>query len=261
MASSSRRLKLLLATIVALAVAAAGAVAVASIPGGDGVITACYNNVPGSTYGTLRVIDPALQNDPGRPVPATYSCQSNESQITWNQQGPAGPTGPPGDRGEVGPAAVPSFLNFRAGGDRIYLDIGDIKGESTDDKHKGDIEIEDASLGSAPGQSTGRRTHGEIVITKKVDKSSPKLFEAAAKGRHFDTAVVTLAKKKGKGKGQQDFLVIKLQDVLVSSVRSKNPAHGAPSEQVTLNFTKLQQTYRGNGTSRVTLVPSQIAAP
>ena len=91
-----------LALIAFVILAAAGTYAVASIPGSGGVITGCWDhNNDTSHFGTLRVIDPS--------IPTTghsnyeYSCLSNETQITWNQQGPTGPAGPTGPTGPVGP--------------------------------------------------------------------------------------------------------------------------------------------------------------
>lgn len=70
----------------ALALGGAG-IAAASIPGSSGVITACYNQV-----GSLRVIDLS-----GTGVGS--HCLNGETQLAWNQQGPAGPQGPPGSGG------------------------------------------------------------------------------------------------------------------------------------------------------------------
>jgi hypothetical protein len=57
--------------------------ALAAIPGTDGVITACYN---AARNGQLRVID----------VEGGEACRSTETQLEWNQQGPAGSPGAPG---------------------------------------------------------------------------------------------------------------------------------------------------------------------
>lgn len=62
-------------------------VALAQIPGSNGVITACYDN-----KGNLRVVN----------FEANESCKSSETQLAWNQagaQGPQGPVGPPGPAG------------------------------------------------------------------------------------------------------------------------------------------------------------------
>src|SRR4051795_5569238 len=99
------RLRTSAKTLALVAVAiliAAGTYAVASIPDGNGAITACWDhNNDTSHFGTLRVIDPSL--------PAAghsnyeYSCLTNETQITWNQQGPQGPAGTAGTAGPAGP--------------------------------------------------------------------------------------------------------------------------------------------------------------
>jgi len=89
-----------------LAVAAAGVaalvlgggVALATIPGADGVIHTCYPR----SGGPLRIIDPAQS-----------SCGTGESQLNFNQTGPQGPMGNPGpqgpngDTGPQGPAGTP----------------------------------------------------------------------------------------------------------------------------------------------------------
>jgi hypothetical protein len=77
----------------ALVVLGVGAAfAFGAIPGGGGVISACYSN----TNGDLRVID----------AQAGGTCPSGETALTWNQKGPTGPkgaTGPAGIRGATGP--------------------------------------------------------------------------------------------------------------------------------------------------------------
>src|SRR3954452_5525734 len=122
------RLRASAKTLVLIAVAilvGAGTYAVASIPGSDGVITACWDhNNDTSHFGTLRVIDPS--------IPASghssyeYSCLTDETQITWNQQGPAGPTGragPQGALGPRGPVAPSTVLPFHARGSALFLAI------------------------------------------------------------------------------------------------------------------------------------------
>jgi hypothetical protein len=73
-----------LAAGVLVTVGGGAGLAIASIPGSDGVIHGCYLN----KIGTLRVIDPG----------AGQKCASVETAIQWNQSGPQGP------QGTVGPA-------------------------------------------------------------------------------------------------------------------------------------------------------------
>jgi hypothetical protein len=84
-----RRFVPALAAAGAAGAVAVGAVAVASIPDAEGVIHSCYNN----DTGALRVIDP----------PATRGCNNAETELSFNQKGPAGPAGPAGAAGPAGP--------------------------------------------------------------------------------------------------------------------------------------------------------------
>ena len=70
--------------------AGATGVALATIPGSDGIINGCYEK----RTGILRVIDPE----------AGKKCLSLETPISWNQKGLKGDPGAPGARGERGPA-------------------------------------------------------------------------------------------------------------------------------------------------------------
>src|SRR5258706_138022 len=58
----------------------------AAIPGSDGVIHGCYNEVNGQ----LRVVESATD------------CKNNELAIQWNQSGPAGASGAAGAAGAAG---------------------------------------------------------------------------------------------------------------------------------------------------------------
>ena len=253
------RLRTSAKTLALVAVAiliAAGTYAVASIPDGNGVITACWDhNNDTSHFGTLRVIDPSL--------PASghsnyeFSCLSNETQISWNQQGPQGPVGPAGAAGPTGPQgaqASPSFLSFTGGvRSAILLSLPDIQGDSTIKGHKGDIELKSASVGG------GKPKIGEIIVVKDVDKSSPTLFKAVATGKHFPTATIVFRKA---GKGQQDYLKLTMTNVFVTSVKNVgSPSDPRPSEQLTLTFKKLAVSYLASHNSTIHLTPSQISLP
>lgn len=71
----------------ALLIGLTAAMASASIPAADGVIDGCYVN----RTGQLRVIDSA-----------TEQCRSQETALSWQQQGPQGPAGPQGPPGPQG---------------------------------------------------------------------------------------------------------------------------------------------------------------
>ena len=249
-------------TLLLIAVAvmvAAGTVAVASIPGSDGVITACWDHTAGATYGALRVIDPSLSGSTRSPN--EYSCQSNETQITWNQQGPtgpagpAGPLGPQGPAGPQGPSAPSSILSFTGGVKTMFLKLPGITGESKITGHKGQIELQSMSF----PVTQSKPKSAEIIVVKRTDSTSPKLFLADLSGKPFDKATIELAKKKG-GK-LADYLVFKMKNVLVTGIKTGGHADAVPTEAVTLTFTKLEEEYLGTGHTTIHLTPHQIRLP
>ena len=69
-----------------------------------------------------------------------------------------------------------------------FLKIDGVDGESTDDKHKGEIELESFSFGasnagsfqSGGGGGSGKVVMADMHIVKKVDKASAKLFTSCA---------------------------------------------------------------------------------
>ena len=71
-------------------------------------------------------------------------------------------------------------------------------------------------IAGAPGGGggVGKVVTRDLVIKKSLDKASPVLFKACATGQHFKRAVLTVRKA---GKGQQEFLVVTMSDVLISS--------------------------------------------
>jgi type VI secretion system secreted protein Hcp len=115
----------------------------------------------------------------------------------------------------------------------IFAKIGDIKGESTDSKHKDEVEVlsyywgvaNPGHIGTGGGGGAGRATFQDLSIVHKIDKASPKLLEACATGEHLKEATITFRKA---GKGQQDFLIIKMNDVIITGVvpagQTANPA-------------------------------------
>ena len=104
----------------------------------------------------------------------------------------------------------------------IFAKIGDIKGESLDDKHKDEIEVLSFSWGvtnhampSGSGGGTGKATFQDLSFVHKIGKASPLLMKACATGAHLKEATVTQRKA---GKGQQEFLIVKMNDIIITSV-------------------------------------------
>lgn len=129
----------------------------------------------------------------------------------------------------------------------IFAKLGDIKGESLDDKHKDEIEVFSFSWGvsnsagpvSSGGGAAGKATFKEFSLVHAIDKASPSLMAACATGVHLKDATITQRKA---GKGQQEFLIFKMNDVIVTNVTDVS---GAPDvETISLTFAKIDVEYK-----------------
>jgi type VI secretion system secreted protein Hcp len=132
----------------------------------------------------------------------------------------------------------------------IFARIGTIKGESRDARHKDEIEVlswswgvsQSGTMASGGGGGAGKASFHDFTFTHHVDKASPALMRACATGEHIKDATITVRKA---GKGQQEYLVIKMTDVLVTNVSTSVSAEGeATSEGVALAFAKVDLEYK-----------------
>ena len=106
-----------------------------------------------------------------------------------------------------------------------FLKIEGIPGESNDFAHKGEFEIKDFSFGvenkttigsATGGAGSGKVKFNEFTIKKTTDSASPTLFAKCASGAHIKEAALTV-RRAGDDRAGQEFLHIKMSDVLVSS--------------------------------------------
>jgi len=133
----------------------------------------------------------------------------------------------------------------------FFLKIDDVKGESTDHKHKEEIDVESWSWGVSQagtaghggGGGAGKALPQDFHFVKRFDKASPVLFINCTTGKHFKLATLTARKA---GEGQQEYLTIKMEDVMVSSyqVGGAGASSVVPNDQISLNFAKLEILYK-----------------
>lgn len=132
-----------------------------------------------------------------------------------------------------------------------FLKIAGVDGESTDDKHKGEIELESWSFGgsnagsfsSGGGGGTGKVALQDFNFVKKTDKASAKLFTACCTGEHLKDATLVCRKA---GKEQQEFLTIVLTSAIVASYQTGGSSGSdiIPMDQVSLNYAKIEYKYK-----------------
>ena len=244
--STRRAMKIALPA--ALALGAGTAVAIAAIPASDGTIHACYATTGATPTGAVRIVDEG------------QTCATGEQTLTWNQTGPAGPagpsgpSGPPGDSGTSGGGSFGGTDTGSGGSDQaggpsadIFLKLDGIPGDSTDDDHKGEIDVEAFTFNAkrATGSGGGKVKFAPLRVIKVYDASSPKLMQAAASGRHIKSAVLTF--RRSGDPNRVEFLTYKLSDVVVSSYQEGGAnvdqrTLGSLEDEVGLNPAKVQVT-------------------
>jgi type VI secretion system secreted protein Hcp len=129
-----------------------------------------------------------------------------------------------------------------------FLKLDGIAGESRDLKHKGEIELESFFWGetnqvipTGSGGGAGKVQIEDLHVAMKMNKASPLLLLACATGQHIKEATLTARKAL---KAQQEFLVVKLTEVLVSSYHTTAGTDSVPMDQVAFNFAQVRVEYR-----------------
>lgn len=130
-----------------------------------------------------------------------------------------------------------------------FLKIDGIPGESQDAKHKGEIDLASFTWAGAQtqrnpgGGQAGRTQIGDFEVAMRMNKASPLLFLAAASGKHIKSAVLTARRA---GKDQQEFLVFKFSDVMISSYRTEGDrdSEPVPVDHVAFDFGQITVDYR-----------------
>ena len=129
-----------------------------------------------------------------------------------------------------------------------FLKIDGIQGESQDKTHKNEIEIESFSWGESNsgtaskggGMGAGRVAMQDFHFVMGINKASPKLMLACARGEHIKNAVLVCRKA---GKEQQEYLKVTFSDLLISSFQTGGTSI-MPMDQIAFNYSKIEYEYK-----------------
>lgn len=141
-----------------------------------------------------------------------------------------------------------------------FIKIDDIPGESNSLKHRGEIEVlsfswgikRPSSGGTGTGGGEGKAQFSDFTFLKEVGAASPALFVSVCEGKHIKEAVFTASGPNGP-RGRLAFYKVTFSDVLISSVLPGSSGNDVPSEQVSLNFAKVEIEYQDErGSNKVT---------
>ncbi len=146
-----------------------------------------------------------------------------------------------------------------------FLKLDGIDGESTDNKHPKEIDVDSWSWGELQsgtfafggGAGAGKVSMQDFQFVAKFSRASPKLMLACATGKHIKSA--RLAARR-TGQGQQDYLTFTFLDVLVSSYQTGgSEASGlVPVDQVSLAFAKIEVEYKTQQPNGTLVVAGQF---
>jgi type VI secretion system secreted protein Hcp len=134
----------------------------------------------------------------------------------------------------------------------VYLRIDGIKGESNDDRHKDWIECtsarwelsqpKSATASTGGGHTAERSEHGDVVISKLADLSSPILLQTCSSGKTIPKATLEFMRADGMGE-RVKYFEIALENVLIGGVSPAIREGGILSEHVALKYSKISWRY------------------
>ena len=135
-----------------------------------------------------------------------------------------------------------------------FLQLQGIEGESQDQDYSDQIQIQSFSFGVSnagsftygTGGGTGKANIQDISCSKFTDKSSVRLWQYCATGKHIDSAKLTVLKQSGDTK--IDYLVYDLTDCMITSFQQSGSGGGElPMESFSLAFAQIKTTYQPQG--------------
>ena len=131
----------------------------------------------------------------------------------------------------------------------MFIKLGDIKGESQDKTHKGEIDVLAWSWGMSNSATThvgggggsGKVNVQDISFTKYTDSASHALIAHCCSGKHIDKVNLVVRKAGDK---PLEYIKIDLEDVLICAV-SQGGSGGEDrlTENITLNFARFKYAY------------------
>ena len=124
----------------------------------------------------------------------------------------------------------------------MFLKLEGLKGESADDKHKGEIDVlawswgasQSGTMHTGGGGGAGKANFQDVSVTKWVDKSSHALLKAVSVGQHIKSALLTVRKA---GEKPLEYIKLTMKDCLISSISTGGSGgEDRLTENITINF-------------------------
>jgi type VI secretion system secreted protein Hcp len=126
----------------------------------------------------------------------------------------------------------------------IYCKVAGVDGESQDSKHTGWIAVDSiaggvanaGAMGYGGGGGSGKSQWQDLTLRCKFEKSFSTLMQKCASGEHIPSVEISACKAGGE---QQEFLNIKMTDVIISSLNLTGAEVTEPMFDIGFNFTTI----------------------
>jgi len=133
----------------------------------------------------------------------------------------------------------------------MFLKVAGVTGESTDAKHKGEMDVLSWSWGTSNGTAQTKKGRvasaciQDLDLVKQIDSASPDLIMMSVTGGVASDATLTVRRS---GETPSNILVLKLTNVSVPSYQTGGTEEGnSLIEHLTLHFDSLLGEYRPIG--------------
>ena len=131
----------------------------------------------------------------------------------------------------------------------FYLKVKGVEGEAKAKGHDKEIEISSWNWGVSNGSSSqigsgagrGRAVPQDLIVTANYGKQSANLAQRCAAGAHIEE--VKLFARKAGGE-QEDYMIITMGTVFISSVQFSGVQNGDVSESVSMAYKKIKFEYK-----------------
>ena len=130
----------------------------------------------------------------------------------------------------------------------LFLKLDGFPGESTDAKHKGEIELLSYDWGveqagqsghAGGGMGAGKATFRDFSFQMGVNQASPALFLACAGGKHIPEATLSVRRP---GERPLDYLTVRFRDVVITAFEQAS-GDEEPVERVAFEFANIEFSY------------------
>jgi type VI secretion system secreted protein Hcp len=103
------------------------------------------------------------------------------------------------------------------------------------------------------GLPTGKRVHGAMSVTKEIDKSSPKLYQALTSGEQLKDVSLEFYRISPKGT-EEKYYTVKLENAILTNMQSWTPncldlsnKQMGHMEDLAFTYEKITWTYEPDG--------------